>query len=232
MDGSARFRTELSLRLHLCIGSQIRLLRTATQSIKTVAVHSCFFYRLDVKSELLKTTDALRSRSDFRASLNSAQLPSDFAFDATWELLVPRHAAHGETVQRAAATRAAAAAIASLKSTTGDELRSLDGIERRRKGRHLLFFNTPGGTELRFTAGRRAFTEANARSVEVTSCVWRHRRGLRCERASLMMGTGKDSGASFILAKLLLRAASRPRLGLRGRLHWTRHPSQPLRDLL
>jgi hypothetical protein len=66
-----------------------------TQTFKTLAFNSFVAYRLQLKTDLLRSREAFRRISAFRASMNSIQSLSDFIYDVSPDLL-----SHADKLQK------------------------------------------------------------------------------------------------------------------------------------
>jgi hypothetical protein len=120
-----------------------------TQTFKTLAVNSFVAYRLQLKADLLRSSEEFRSISAFRASMNSIQSLSDFIYDVSPDLL-----SHAEKLQK----ESREGMILNTSEGAGHDCISNVDIARlsaralSRKRRRMQYFNEDEGRILRLSS--------------------------------------------------------------------------------
>jgi hypothetical protein len=106
-----------------------------SQTRKTLAFNAFLARRMSQKEDMLQTKEAFGSLDHCRNALNSVQSLADFVFDVAQELLVYADQLH---------QRNDPADLEIVEITDIEEARLL-ALPRRRRGKRLMFFNSPDG---------------------------------------------------------------------------------------
>jgi hypothetical protein len=135
VDGSAQARSILRSSTSSFAWEQ----KIVSQTLKTLAVNAFHAWRMSQNEDLLQTIDAFCSLDHYRNGLNSVQSLADFVFDVAQELL-----AYADRLQQ----QEDPADLDIIEITDIEEARLL-ALARRRRGKRLIFFNSPDGIKLR-----------------------------------------------------------------------------------